>query len=64
MKRITSVIVFSFLVVAFINIKANHKINEHVTLAQWFGVEINERAFLSVANALLLNSILFMGEIA
>jgi hypothetical protein len=58
------VAIFSFLGVCFINIKANHQLREEVSIVQWFGFEVNEKTPLSIANALMLNSILFLGEIA
>lgn len=50
--------------VSFINIKANHELRPEVSLSEWFGVKLTEKTFLSVANVLVLNSLLFLGEIA
>jgi hypothetical protein len=35
-----------------------------VSLFKWFGMTINEKTFLAIANALMINSILFLGEFA
>ena len=63
-KRITSVAFFSFFTVLFIYMRANHDMRSEVSLFQWFGMTINEKTFLAVANALVINSILFLGEFA
>jgi hypothetical protein len=44
--------------------RADHYIRPEVSLFQWFGMSINEKTFLAVANALVINSILFLGEFA
>ena len=44
--------------------RANHEKRPEVSLSQWFGMSINEKTFLAIANALMLNSILFLGEYA
>jgi len=43
---------------------ANHEVRMEVGLRRWFGIEFNEKAALSVANVLMLNSFLFLGEFA
>ena len=50
--------------IIFISIRANNEKRHEVSLFQWFGMSINEKTFLAIANALMLNSILFMGEFA
>jgi hypothetical protein len=44
--------------------RANHDMKPDISLFQWFGMTINEKTFLAVANALVINSILFLGEFA
>ena len=56
--------IFSFLTVSFINIKGNHELRPEVSLLTWLGLSINENTFLTIANAFVLNSFLFLGEIA
>jgi hypothetical protein len=73
MKRIMSVrkqivdyqkvVLFSALTFSYINIKADHELRPDVYLSNWFGMAISEKTFLAVANTLLLNSFLFLGEI-
>jgi hypothetical protein len=57
-------VIFSILTYSFINIKGNHDLRPEVPLTTWLGLDINEKAFLSVANVFVLNSLLFIGEIA
>ena len=45
------------------NIKANHDARQEVSIWRWFGLTISEKTFLAVANTMLLNSLLFLGEI-
>ena len=58
------VVVFSVLTYSFINVKGNHDLRPEVSLFAWLGMAINEKAFVAVANAMVLNSLLFLGEIA
>lgn len=55
---------FSLLTYTFINVKGNHDLRPEVSIFQWFGLALNEKAFVAVANAMVLNSLLFLGEIA
>jgi hypothetical protein len=45
-------------------VRADHELRPEVSLFQWFGMSLDEKTFLAIANALLLNSILFLGEFA
>jgi len=45
-------------------VKGNHDLRPEVSLTDWLGMAVNEKAFVAVANAILLNSLLFLGEIA
>jgi len=56
--------VFSGLTYAFLNVKGNHDLRPEVSLTEWLGMAVNEKAFVAVSNAILLNSLLFLGEIA
>jgi hypothetical protein len=47
----------------FIYLKGNHEERKDISILQWFGISFNEKAALSIANTLMLNSILFLGEI-
>ena len=61
-KRISSVAFFSLFTLLFIYVRANHDIRPEVSLFQWFGMSINEKTFLAIANSLVINTILFLGE--
>eukprot|EP00347_Sterkiella_histriomuscorum_P020788 403336457 len=63
LKRITSVVVFSFACMSFINIRADHRQRQDVELVRWFGLQFNGNIAFAIANTAMLNSILFLGEI-
>ncbi|CDW91388.1 caax prenyl protease 2-like [Stylonychia lemnae] len=63
LKRVSSVVVFSFTCISFLNIKADHRQRDDVDLFRWFGLHFDGQISLAIANTLMLNSILFLGEI-
>lgn len=63
MRRILSVTLCSIIAIVYVNMRADHDKRTDIGLLEWFGLQIEFKAFLSVANAFLLNSFLFLGEI-
>jgi prenyl protein peptidase len=61
--RIQSVGTLCFMALLFLILIADHSQRTHVSILSWFGFKINTEVIINTFKALLLNSVLFSGEI-